>query len=61
MHKTLKIILLSAVVLAPLLIFAQPPPPPPPPPAPAGVPLDGGILLLLSGLAAYGFKKLRNQ
>lgn len=29
-----------------------------PPPAPPGVPIDGGITLLLAGLGAYGAKKL---
>jgi len=29
-----------------------------PPPAPPGVPIDGGIALLLAGLGAYGAKKL---
>ena len=44
--------------LAITIVSAQPPPPPPPPPPPAGVPLDGGITLLLGGLAAYGAKKI---
>jgi hypothetical protein len=42
------------------VLFAQPGPPPPPVPPP-GVPIDGGILLLLSGLAAYGTKKFFNK
>lgn len=29
-----------------------------PPPSPPGVPIDGGIALLLAGLGAYGAKKL---
>lgn len=54
-----KLIILSISILcliAPVVLFAQPAPPPPPPP-PAGIPIDGGIALLLSGLAAYGAKK----
>ena len=31
--------------------------PPPPPPQP-GVPIDGGLTLLLAGLGAYGAKKI---
>ena len=60
---TFNYVLLTIVLLSPILIttlFAQPGPPPPPPP-PVGVPIDGGILLLLSGLAAYGAKKFVNK
>lgn len=38
--------------------MAQPAPPPPPPPPPAGIPIDGGLALLLAGLGAYGAKKI---
>lgn len=51
-------IALLVLPFAAQVIFAQPPPPPPPPPPPAGVPLDGGLTLLLAGLGAYGLKKI---
>lgn len=59
-NKFFKVLVLTLMFIAPLainIVFAQPGPPPPPPPPPAGVPLDGGVILLLSGLAAYGAKK----
>lgn len=51
------LICLIALPFAAHVAMAQPPPPPPPPPPPAGVPLDGGLTLLLAGLGAYGLKK----
>ena len=57
--KWLKFVVLAIVLASPIavsFVFAQPAPPPPPPP-PAGIPIDGGIALLLGGLAAYGAKK----
>lgn len=33
----------------------------PAPTAPTGVPLDGGVSLLLAGGMAYGLKQLRNR
>lgn len=39
-------------------LFAQGPGPPPPPPPP-GLPIDGGILLLVVSGAVYGINKLR--
>jgi hypothetical protein len=62
-NMTFNYVLLTIVLLSPIImttLFAQPGPPPPPPP-PVGVPIDGGILLLLSGLAAYGAKKFVNK
>lgn len=59
----LKFLVLAIVVASPIavsMVFAQPAPPPPPPP-PAGIPIDGGISLLLGGLAAYGAKKYLNK
>ena len=50
----------TLVLISPIILnvaFAQVAPPPPPPP-PAGVPIEGGLFLLLSGLAAYGAKKV---
>lgn len=58
--KYLKLLVLTILLIAPFAMnvaFAQPGPPPPPVPPP-GVPIDGGIVLLLSGLAAYGAKKI---
>jgi hypothetical protein len=55
----LKFVILTVLLVAPFTlsyVFAQPTPPPPPPP-PVGVPIDGGIAILLGGLAAYGAKK----
>ncbi|HLP19001.1 MAG TPA: hypothetical protein VK174_01795 [Chitinophagales bacterium] len=43
-------------------VFAQGPPPPPPPPAPPpGVPIDGGIFLLLGAGLVYGARKLYKE
>ena len=61
--KMLKMLFIAILMISPLaisIVFAQPGPPPPPVPPP-GVPIDGGILLLLSGLAAYGAKKVFNK
>jgi hypothetical protein len=61
--KYLKVLVLTLLLIAPLainVVLAQPVPPPPPV-VPPGVPIDGGILLLLSGLAAYGAKKIYNK
>lgn len=60
MAKLLLVVVLMSAPFAISVLFAQPGPPPPPPP-PVGVPIDGGILLLLSGLAAYGAKKIYNK
>ncbi|MFM2305593.1 MAG: hypothetical protein RLZZ367_262 [Bacteroidota bacterium] len=43
-------------------VFAQGPPPPPPPPAPPpGVPIDGGIFLLMGAGLVYGARKLYKE
>lgn len=59
--KNIKIALFTiALFLIPIasqVLLAQAPPPGPPPPPP-GVPIDGGIALLLAGLGAYGAKKM---
>ena len=39
-------------------LLAQPLPPPPPPSPPDGIPIDGGLAILLAGLGAYGAKKI---
>ena len=64
--KRNKIIFIAFVILVLLvadnykLLAGAPPPPPPPPcfPPPCGVPLDGGISLLIAAGAAYGGKKV---
>ena len=64
MKNTNKNIIIIAVIFALVfmpfaaqVLMAQTPPAGPPP-APPGVPIDGGITLLLAGLGAYGAKKL---
>ncbi|MCB0510436.1 MAG: hypothetical protein KDC82_06700 [Bacteroidetes bacterium] len=59
----IQIVLTALLLLSPFavqIVFAQPGPPPPPPPPP-GVPIDGGILLLLGGLGAYAAKKFHKK
>ncbi len=62
MRKRILHLALSAVLLG--LTFAAfsqggpPPPPPPPPPPGSGVPIDGGVFLLLAAGLIYGSKKL---
>lgn len=59
--KNIKLIVLTlALIILPFAVqvaVAQGAPAGPPPPVP-GVPIDGGITLLLAGLGAYGAKKL---
>lgn len=60
----LRFLVLAIAIVSPMVVsvvFAQPGPPPPPPPPPSGVPIDGGIALLLGGLTAYGAKKYLNK
>lgn len=55
----LLIVLALILVILPFVtdgLMAQPAPPPPPPPQ--GVPIDGGLAILLAGLGAYGAKKI---
>ncbi|MEZ4978418.1 MAG: hypothetical protein R2772_03895 [Chitinophagales bacterium] len=59
----IQMLLTALLLIAPFavqVVFAQPGPPPPPPPPP-GVPIDGGILLLLGGLGAYAAKKFASK
>ena len=65
--KTLKLILvLFAFMVLPMLSFSDTPPPPPPGGSggpggggtPVGVPIDGGMGILLALGLAYGGKKL---
>lgn len=48
-------------LLAVTVASAQVVPPPIPPPPPPGLPIDGGIALLISAGIAYGYKKLRKK
>lgn len=70
-----KIILIASIAFVGLVgyqgAYAQsnPPPPPvggnaggpPPPPPPSGVPLDGGLSLLMAAGAAVGAKAIRKK
>lgn len=49
---------LLGVALAAFSQGGPPPPPPPLPPPGSGVPIDGGIFLLLAAGLIYGSKKL---
>ncbi|MBA4135526.1 MAG: hypothetical protein C0525_12440 [Flavobacterium sp.] len=53
------VIILTAVFLPAISVFAAPgPPPPSTPPPPPGLPLDGGLVLLLLGSLVLGFYKI---
>lgn len=52
-----KLILFLFMTLVNVEIYAQGPPPPPPPP---GLPLDGGLFVLIASAVFYGVKKLMN-
>ncbi|WP_370637847.1 PID-CTERM protein-sorting domain-containing protein [Flavobacterium wongokense] len=53
------IIILAVFFLSVTNVFADPgPPPPSTPPPPPGLPLDGGILLLVILSISYGLYKL---
>jgi hypothetical protein len=54
-----KIIILAVCVLSAFNAFAEPEPPPPStPPPPPGLPLDGGVLLLVIISLLYGCYKI---
>lgn len=67
MKKSFKFVaLISMMLFSSTLLFAPPGDPDPPgggdpPVGGAGVPLDGGSLLLLIAGASYGIKTLRNK
>jgi hypothetical protein len=54
--KSTVIILFTMVLLISQTAYSQPPPPNPP-----GIPIDGGIFLLLSTAIIYGVTKIRNN
>jgi len=62
--KTPKLLLIVALLLSSMALFADVPPPPPAGhgttgnQAPAGAPIDGGLGILLAMGAAYGGMKL---
>ncbi|HRG87402.1 MAG TPA: hypothetical protein PLW44_00165 [Chitinophagales bacterium] len=59
---TLKFVWALVLMVVAVGVFAQGPPPPPPPPAPPpGVPIDGGIFLLLGAGLVYGARKLYKE
>lgn len=51
--------LLLLVVMFPLNVFSQVVPPPIPPPPPPGLPIDGGLWLLLASGVYFGVKKIK--
>ena len=52
--------LLTLVILVCSALVANGQGLPPPPPPPPGLPIDGGILVLLAAGLFYGIKKLRD-
>lgn len=55
--KNFRHILLSFIlIIVSSKLSAQGPPPPPPPP---GLPIDGGLFVLLLAAIGYGYKKLK--
>lgn len=56
--KILVVAILAAMIFMPYAVIMAQGGPAGPPPTPPGVPIDGGIALLLAGLGAYGAKKL---
>jgi hypothetical protein len=43
-------------LLVGVFVYSQGPPPPPPPP---GLPIDGGLMVLLALALGYGIKKVK--
>ncbi|MBL4905676.1 MAG: hypothetical protein JKZ00_06660 [Flavobacteriaceae bacterium] len=58
MKKRIKYTLIVAILLT-ATMYGQAVPPPVPPPPPPGLPIDGGIFLLLLSGVVYGVKKLK--
>ena len=58
-----KTVLAVIMMVAVLFVYSQggPPPPPPPPAPPTGVPIDGGVFLLLEAGLVYGARKLYKE
>lgn len=56
--KNKKIVATMAIVIITLQTYAQIVPPPVPPPPPPGLPIDGGVILLLIGGIIYGVRKI---
>ena len=52
-------ILITLIGLFPLDFIGQVAPPPIPPPPPPGLPIDGGLWMLLVGGICYGIKKIK--
>ena len=63
--KNIKAIIFTiALVVLPFavqVVSAQVGPPPIPVTPPTGVPIDGGIALLLAGLGGYAYKKFKGE
>lgn len=58
--NTLKLVLLLVVIMIANIAFAQTPPNRTPPPPP-GVPVDGGLFILISAAAGLAYKKLKRK
>ena len=52
-------ILILLIGLFPIVFFGQVAPPPIPPPPPPGLPIDGGLWMLLIAGIGYGIKKIK--
>jgi len=57
--RILKSVVFIIVFFAIITVYAQNPPSPNRPPPPPGVPIDGGVLALLSVAVGYAVNKLR--
>ena len=60
LNKTMKVLLITAILSLPALTQAQVAGDPPPPDGDPGAPIDGGLSLLLAAGAVYGVKKFRD-
>lgn len=63
--KNLKLMLVTAMITIPSLLWAQTPTDPPPPADPpqndADLPFDGGVSLLVAAGIGYGLKKVHDR
>lgn len=60
-QKFLQRVLLLVFMLVVVSFAYALPPPPPPPGGPSGVPIDGGVFLLLGAGLFYGARKLYKE
>ena len=59
--STLKLVLVVVILFVAELVFAQSMPAPQRAPGPPGLPIDGGLLALMSVAFGYGVSKLRER